>query len=252
MNPLSTSQIIMDSTHEFLFSALFPEMARLTKTAFTRTRSLSCIRLTTLILSGIRMSLQLALDELYEALQKEDETESQQAASKARTNLNPNIFKLLFKKTVIIMNSVDEPKLWQGRFRLCALDGTDFAVHNSEELKQHFGCAGRGSQAATAKCSLLYDPLNDIILDAVLAPYATSERMLAEQNILTMEQLPLSPGVENLFIMDRGYPSFQLMASLMAQDLKFLIRVRKDLPTLFLLACQMVTAQQGVPPRHDR
>ena len=233
MNILNTSQVIMDSTYGFLFSPSFPEIARLTATAFTRERSLSCIRLTALILSGIRLPLQLALDEYFEAIRKEDETVSQQAASKARTNLNPDAFKHLFLETVRIMNSVDEQKLWLGKYRLAAIDGTDLALHNSEELKQFFGCAGRGSMAATAKCSMLYDPLNGIILDAVLAPYVTSERKLAQQNILAAQQLPLPPGVEFLYIMDRGYPSFPLMAWLMGQNMKFLIRVRQGFAHAF-------------------
>ena len=233
MQRLRASQGIMDSTHGFLFSASFPEAARLTATAFTRKRCLSCTRLTALVLSGIRLSLQLALDEFYETIQKEEETVSQQAASKARTHLNPDVFKHLFGETVRIMHSVDEQELWLGKYRLGAIDGTDLAVNNSDELKQYFGCAGRGNKAATAKCSLLYDPLNDIILDAALAPYVTSERKLAQENILAANQLPLPPGVEYLFIMDRGYPSFPLMAWLMEQNLKFLIRVRKDFARAF-------------------
>jgi hypothetical protein len=80
---------------------------------------------------------------------------------------------------------------------------------------------------------LLYDPLNDIILDAALAPYVTSERKLAQENILAANQLPLPLGVEYLFIMDRGYPSFPLMAWLMEQNLKFLIRVREGFARAF-------------------
>ena len=233
MNIFNTPQAIMDTTDEFLFSASFPETARLTATAFTRERSLSCIRLTTLILLGVRLPLQLALDEYFEAIRKEDETVSQQAASKARTNLTPDVFKHLFLETVRIMNSVSELKLWLGKYRLGAIDGTDLAINNSEELKQFFGCAGRGSKAATAKCSMFFDPLNNIILDAILAPYVTSERKLAQQNILAAKQLPFPPGVEFLYIMDRGYPSFPLMPWLMERNMKFLIRVRQDFAHAF-------------------
>lgn len=146
MHWLSAPQAIMDSTRGLIFSASFPESARLTEAAFTRDRCLSCTRLAVLILSGIRLPLQLALDEFYETIQKEDETVSQQAASKARTNLNPNVFKHLFGETVSIMNSVDEQVLWLGKYRLGAIDGTNPALNNSEELKQHFGCAGEGTR----------------------------------------------------------------------------------------------------------
>jgi hypothetical protein len=184
------------------------------------------------ILSGIRLPLQLAVEEFYERIGKGDEAVSQQAVSKARTNLNPEVIKHLFSETVHIMTGADKQALWQGKYRLVAGDGTNLALSNSEDLKHHYGCAGRGSKAVTAKCSLFYDPLNDIILDAVLAPFASSERVLAQQNIQAIEQLPLAPGVQNLYILDRGYPSYPFMSWLMDKDRKFLIRVRQDFSSI--------------------
>jgi len=75
--------------------------------------------------------------------------------------------------------------------------------------------------------SLCYDPLNNIIYDAGLYPYGTSEREAAKAHIQAVCALPCPKGAKNLFLNDRGYPSRELFAELIDAGETFLMRVRK-------------------------
>ncbi len=64
--------------------------------SFVRERKLTGERLNMLILRGIKLGLQLAADELFEALGHAEEAVSKQAVSKARGNLEPDFVKSIF------------------------------------------------------------------------------------------------------------------------------------------------------------
>ena len=200
--------------------------ASINKNNFTRKRKLPLELLALQILTMIRLPLQLSTDEVYEALGKKEDTVSKQAVSKARTNLNPEYIKEFFIETAKPMGKCKDIKLWNNKYRLCAIDGSDIALDNASELKNHFGCSGRTKNATTALASVAHDPLNEWILDGSLNPYGTNERDAAKANISAVCELPLRFRVKNLFIMDRGYPSKEFIAWLSDNKHKFLMRVR--------------------------
>lgn len=194
---------------------------------FTRKRSLTLNRLLQFILQGITTSLQLELDDYYKKIGFKEDVVTKQAVSKARTNLDPSVVKAAFELTTQALCSCDDLTLFKEKFRLCAIDGSTIALDNATALKEHFGCSGSTKDATTAMASVCYDPLNNIILDAGLYPYATSEREGARANINAVESFPKSNKCDNLYIFDRGYPSKELLAEFMNGNINFLMRVRK-------------------------
>lgn len=180
-----------------------------------------------LIVSGIRLPLQLAIDDFFDSIECGEEKLTKQAMSKSRTNFNPDVIKNLFLYTVEGFCQCTDITLWKNKYRLCAIDGSDVALDNAKELKAHFGCCGKGNQATTAMLSVGFDPLNNFIMDASLDPYRTPERIAAIAHIQAVAKLPLPEGAENLFIMDRGYPSQELLAQLLDTSQKFIMRVRR-------------------------
>lgn len=181
----------------------------------------------TFILKGISRALQLELDDFFEELGAKEDTVTKQAFSKTRANLNPDVVKASFELTTKTICECDDLALFKGKYRLCAIDGSDIALNNAPALKEHFGCSGGKSDATTALASVCYDTLNNVILDAGLYPYGTSERDGATANIKTVQTLPIPRGAQNLYIFDRGYPSKSLLAELIDGNIKFLMRVRK-------------------------
>ena len=200
--------------------------ARLDSNSFTRNRRLTCGRLLMLIASGIRLPLQLATDKFFAEIGHKEDTVSKQAVSKARTNLNPDIIKELFVDTAKGFSKCSDLKLWNKKYRLCAIDGSDIALDNAHELKEYFGCSGSAKNATTGMGSIAFDPLNNVILDASLDPYTTDERTASTKHIENVLKLPTKRGIHNLFIMDRGYPSREFIVHLMNKKQKFIMRVR--------------------------
>ena len=195
--------------------------------SFTRKRSLTLQRLLTIILSCCPGGLQVRLDDFYEKTGNKEETVSKQAFSKARGNLAPEIVEDSFRLTTRIISECDDLELFKGRFRLCAIDGSDVALDNADELLKYFGGSGKNKDCVMAKASLCYDPLNNIILDGGLYPYGFSEREAARKHFKSVSELPLQKGASNLYLADRGYPSKELFADMLDSDTYFLTRVRQ-------------------------
>jgi len=205
---------------------------------FSRKRSLWLGRLLALILRCSPYSLQIRLDDYFKEIGHVEETVSKQAFSKARTFLDPEIVRKSFVGTAEILSSCEDLELYRGKYRLCAIDGSDLILDNADELLVYFGGSGRNKDCATALACLCYDPLNNMILDGGLYRYGTSEREAAKKHFENVNGLPLISGIKNLYIFDRGYPSKELFAEMIDGKMCFLMRVRKKFDTDFDLSCR--------------
>lgn len=214
---------------------------------FSRNRKLTCTRLLMLILSGVHTSLQLAIDDFYEKINSKEDTVSKQAVSKARTNLDPDIIKEIFTMTVKETCKCSDLELYNKKYRLCAIDGSDIALDNANELKEYFGCSGSAKNATTAMCSVAYDPLNNLILDASLDAYKTDERTAARGHIAAISALPKKKKVQILYVFDRGYPSREFLAELIDGKTSFLMRARAK----FNLDFDKVNRDENITFEHE-
>jgi len=57
------------------------------------------------------------------------------------------------------MVECEDLEYYAGKYRICAIDGSDAELDNSAELVEHFGGSGRNKDCAAAMVSLCYDPL---------------------------------------------------------------------------------------------
>ena len=101
------------------------------------------------------------------------------------------------------------------------------ALPNTKELLEIYGSEpySNGSTQVQALLSCLYDVLNHIVLDATLNHYQSDERKLALEHLEKLEEIKTE---KELLIMDRGYPSTELMQAIEAKGFKYLLRVNKD------------------------
>jgi hypothetical protein len=173
------------------------------------------------------------LDDYFNEIGRKEEVVSKQALSKARTNVDPCIVKESFLLTTKTLLGCDDLEYFKGKYRLCAMDGTEAALDNNPELLGHFGGSGPNKDCAMAMASLCYDPLNNIILDGGLYPYGFSEREAARNHRAAVAQLPIPEGISNLYIGDRGYPSKESFAEMIDVGLFFFMRVRRKFNTDF-------------------
>lgn len=115
-------------------------------------------------------------------------------------------------------------KKWNG-FNILAVDGTSLQVPDTVECGKYFGLSRNQNktQTAIASASALYDVLNDMIVDASITKFRTSEREMAKQHINTLNNKKLLNN--SIVLFDRGYPSYDMFDYLNDKNLFFLMRV---------------------------
>lgn len=174
------------------------------------------------MLNQIKQSTQTALDRFYELLDKAEIHISQQSFSEARQKFKWEACRELMDFTVQCMYEQGY-STWNG-YRVWAIDGSTMQLPSDPKLLAIFGTTGRGNTAVTGMSSCLYDVLNDIIADAQLMPMETDERSLAVmhgEHLCGMESF-----AKELLILDRGYPSFELIEFFESKQVHYLMRVR--------------------------
>ena len=155
---------------------------------FTRKRKMPFNQIMLFMLNLIKSSAQTCLDRFFELLGHEDVHMTQQSFSEARQKIRWEAFQDLFK-TIVDHIYTGFYRTWHG-YRVSAIDGSKVQVPDDQTLKDHFGTMGKGSTAATAQASALYDVFNNILMDAQIVPIKTDERELAARHIDALWRMP--------------------------------------------------------------
>jgi len=174
-----------------------------------------------------KSSIQREMDRFFKELTNEEfniRQVTKSAFTQARAKLNPWAFKRLNE---VAANSfyTNAPYLGWCGMRVFAVDGTRLMLPNHTSVVAEFGQHEFGPKAdslrSMAMGSILYDVLNQVVLDAEIAPYASSER-----DLLLLHLDKLKPG--DLLLLDRGYPCFWLLFLLKAMNLEFCVRLKDN------------------------
>lgn len=179
------------------------------------------------IANFLKGSLQDEADQLFQAIFKWDAPKAvvtRSAICQARKKIKHGVFIALRDAICGFLNLRGVMKTYKG-YRLMAIDGSVIRPPNLPIMRTHFGQVKTSDgYRAMARASLLYDPLNRITCDAILANYHVGEQQLAWDHLETAA-LPQNC----LFLMDRGYMSFQLLRHILDQGHEFLLRVKSNL-----------------------
>ena len=214
-------QTIANQTRNEVNSSEFKEEARRNTTDFTRNRKMSLEELVIFVLMSFKCSTSSALRRFFSNISKLIFM-TQQSLSEARSKIAVRAFVRLFIITVKVMTEHCTNK-WNG-YRIYAIDGSKISLPADKKLCEHFGALGKDKTAPTAQGSILYDVLNDIVVDAAIEPLATDERTLAKNHINACKSI--APDDKKIIILDRGYASFDLIETLENEGIFYLIRVR--------------------------
>lgn len=189
---------------------------------FTRERKMPFVSMVCFMLNQIKQSTQTALDRFFELMGKDEVHMSQQSFSEARQKLKWEACRELMDFTVQCVYEQGY-STWHG-YRVWGVDGSAMQLPSDPGLLEIFGAMGRGNTAVTARSSCLYDVLNDIIADARLTPIQTDERSLAVMHVNHL--CDMDSFSKELLILDRGYPSFEMMEFFELKQVCYLMRVR--------------------------
>jgi len=225
MNNIKLLSSILKRTNTLIKSEEYKEAYRIDN-SFSRKRKLSFSNAVYFICSALRKSLSTEINNFIEEHSYlEFPNISKQAFSKARQNISPEAFKELCSVfTDSFYNSNINLKKWNG-FNVFAVDGTTLQVPDTSENIEYFGTSTNQSttKTALASASALYDVLNDIVIDATISRYRTSERKMAKQHINSINNIKLLSN--SIVIFDRGYPLYDMFNFLEENGLFFLMRV---------------------------
>lgn len=210
--------------HSIIDSDEYLHRSVMRRADFSRRRKLGFTDYVYVIVQNMKTSLQTGLNDFIKA-RKNDEIEySKQAFSKGRQRIRPEAFQELYQAVVSKFYEKAEVCSWKG-YQLFGIDGTRLNLPCTEELAQLYGAqVSQGAPQVQALVSCVYDLLNGIIVDTRFAHCKSSERDAAK-DMITSFQLAQ---VENpVFIMDRGYPSAELIDAIMNAGHKFIMRCPK-------------------------
>jgi DDE family transposase len=187
---------------------------------FTRTRILTFAVVFMLILRKSLKSLQLSLNELFIQGHLSCITSSS-AYTQARKKFRHTAFMELNDDVIKTYYSDDKIKRWKG-YRCLGVDGSKIVLPNFADVEKEYGSIKIKTQYATSKyCGGLfvccYDVLNKIAVSSILSSGSSYEVDLATQI--------LSNTAENdLLIYDRGFASYEFLATHIKQNKDYVIR----------------------------
>lgn len=213
-----------------LLEATWKRECRSSPTDFTRAGPLTPELLVTLLLfmaaDAGRRGYSLMLDAFWEEAGRsginlsQDRPVSAAAFCKARRKLKPELLALFLAMVGKVLGEKHRDKLvWNNR-RIFAVDGTRHNLQRDAELTEHFGVP-HGGHCPQMLVSTLYDVIGKFPVAATIAPGASCERQ---------EFLRLLPQLRSgdVVVLDRGYPSFEVLHALREAGVDFVMRVPRS------------------------
>lgn len=215
---------ILQSSNGLISSEDFLKRHRIGN-AFTRSGKLSFSNLIYFVLQSVHKSIPINYSRFLDNFPSESPPfVSKQAVSKARQGISHKAFLELFRLSVkqFYFRPADL-RTWNG-FHIYAVDGSTIQIPESEENYEVFGGNPNKTEKVSplASASVLYDVMNDILVDVSLHSYRYNERESAKSH---MDFLPGFPNSVILF--DRGYPSEDMFRYLYSKGILFVMRVPK-------------------------
>lgn len=200
----------------------FVERHRQSEKDFTRQRWLTFLTVVFFLLNMIKRAIQDELDEFFKLIQSGQVAQrvvTKSAFSQARQKLKYTAFVELNAAQVSYFYQHFEPQSWHG-LRLLAMDGSMADLPNTVTICDHFGVwrPAAGGECPKARVSQLFDVLNKVTIEALIAPKAQGERTLAGQHCQHLDPT-------DLVLLDRGYPAFWLFRAIVAQGAHFCARM---------------------------
>lgn len=210
-----------------LLSTATKEDFRLNKRDFSRSGPLSPDLLITLLLymvadanrRGYRHLIDAFWDEAgsYGLALPREQAVSSAALCKARRKISPDLVLALLHQAADTFDAQFGSNLrWNGR-RVFAVDGSKVNVQRGQNLSDEFGVPS-GAHCPQVLVSTLFDLVAKVPHDITVSPYASCER---QEMVKHLDRL--NPG--DVLVLDRGYPSFEVLRMLTDAGIDFVIRV---------------------------
>jgi hypothetical protein len=211
----------------FIYSIKTKIRYRNSQKDFSRTRKLPFEELVLCMLKLLRRNIQSEvssfLNEVQGSLKSSLKSITSSAFVQSRKKLKPDLFfdlNNLIAKDYYLDND-EKVKLYKGH-RVLSVDGSTINLPVTEELKKMYGTFNNQKQTndvIVARVSVLYDALNELVLDGKLVPFSQGEVALSKEHFKYAQK-------GDLIIMDRAYPSFESAWLMQRHGIEFLFRCK--------------------------
>lgn len=206
---------IFDLLNNQINSVKFLSLSRKKPNSFIRSRKLPFGDLIYFMLNSVKKTLQMELTN-FMLLFTQHKNITKSAYSQSRMNLNAEAFINLNDLLINEFYTDNSIKLWKD-FRLICIDSSTLELPKSDEILSFFG---HDKGVPMARISVMYDPLNEMVLDSIISNYYSSELYLAVNHFVKLKP-------NDLVIMDRGYGARWLFFLLLQNHVDFVIRIQK-------------------------
>ncbi|MDR2903379.1 MAG: transposase [Clostridiales bacterium] len=179
------------------------------------------------ILNPAKECLQTRINNFFKHVTGTEERISEQALSKARAKFDHTPFEAMTRELVRVEYTENTPPTLYG-LHIFAVDGTDAPLPQTDELRDKFGIYNKNTALPGIGISGLVDVLNGWIVDAIPANIHFDEREKSMEHArFLLEQLP-EIAKNSLFLLERNYPSKDLVKFLHGSGFKFLMRIKNN------------------------
>lgn len=221
-----TIKEICRRVQELTHNPLLLRISRQDDKAFTRKRSMSFSDALCFMLDMCKTTLQTRLNKFY-ALKKEGEPISQPAFTQLRAKFDHKAFEFMVHDFVAEEYSGRyELPTWND-FHILAVDGSYLQLPTDAKLAAEFGVRGGGNRPS-AGISVLYDVLHGWVLDAEIDHTDRNERFACARHVDFLANVLPDIVKRSILLLDRGYPSHDLLQKIDKNGLKFVARCSSE------------------------
>ncbi len=204
----------------------FKDRHRIKTKYFTRKGKLEFDSMILFTLKSRKKTTQIELNKFFsEAKLKDKSVPTASAYFQNRLKMSSDFAKEIMDHVnkEFYKNNEDNVKLYKG-MRLLAIDGSIITLPQTKELEEKYGypVSRNGDKGLiSGQLSCLFDLNNKMILDTSLEPYKASERAQAIKHLDYCNS-------KDLIILDRGYPSYEIISEIESKKSKYLVRCKSN------------------------
>jgi len=226
-NKLSRSFINL--TIGFIGSESTKQKFRMNKNDFIRERKLSFETLCFCLIKLLKQNLQLELNTYFRDANglgsKKQLTVTSSAFVQSRKKIRPEMFYELNRLIAedFYQDNDENVELYKGH-RLLSVDGSAIDLPINEGTREFYGTHNNHTQTndvVLGRVSIMYDLLNEMVIDGRLCPFHTGEVPLAREHIKEAKE-------GDIIIMDRAYPSFESIYEMQKKGIHFIFRCKQN------------------------
>lgn len=209
---------------EFIEKDSTKERYKIGEKSFERNTKINFIETSLFFLNKIDKTLQIEINNFLKNMDIKEEPYSKSAMSKARKKISPELFKGINDELLKeFYKDKKEVKLFID-FRLICANGSTIEIPNniiakdikqSKELREIYGSNQPTilKNHILARGSLLYDLLNNIIIEGELSTIHSNERFMLIDHLESFKKKneEIKSKYKDLFIYDKGYTSLGLI-----------------------------------------